>query len=59
MFEFILFVLIGLCLFLPMSERAKTAALVFYVVIMAIWLLIGGPRHPRSGQYPPWRAGQE
>jgi hypothetical protein len=41
MFEFILFVLIGLCLFLPMSERAKTAALVFYVVIMAIWLLIG------------------
>jgi hypothetical protein len=41
MFEFILFVLLGLCVFVPLSERAKTVALVVYVVLMVLWLVAG------------------
>jgi hypothetical protein len=41
MFEFLLFLIIGLTLFVPLSERGKLVAMIFYTVIMALWILAG------------------
>ena len=41
MFEFVLFVLLGLTVFVPLSERAKTVAMIVYVVLMVLWIAAG------------------
>ena len=41
MLEFVLFVLLGLAIFVPVSGNGRIVLLVVYVVLLLLWLLQG------------------
>ena len=41
MFAFILFLILGLTVFIPLQPGARTVAMVVFVVLMVVWLLQG------------------
>lgn len=51
MFAFILFLILGLAVFVPLGGGGRMVALVIFTVLMVVWLLQG------VGAFPPLRFG--
>ena len=51
-FTFILFLTLGLAVFIPLQERSRNAAGIIFLVLMVLWLIDAGTGFTAGWKFP-------